>query len=105
MFDLVQPGGLTVAFWVLLAAWAGSEVWLHWRHRLPSGATRRDRGSMLAVVASVWTAVALGFAAAVLLPGAAIVTGRTALFGTGLALMLLGLVVRWSATRPTRAAC
>jgi protein-S-isoprenylcysteine O-methyltransferase Ste14 len=52
---------------------------------------------MILLVASVWTGVLLGFAAALLLPGAGIRTGRGALFGSGLVLMLGGLVLRWYA--------
>lgn len=86
-----------VAFWVLFGAWVAGELWIQGKHRLPPGAQSRDRGSMLVVVASVWTAVALGFAAAAVLPGAAIRTGRDVVFDAALALMLLGLLLRWYA--------
>jgi protein-S-isoprenylcysteine O-methyltransferase len=90
-----MPGA--AAFWTLFAAWVLGELWIQWRRRLPAGAASRDRGSMTLLVAMVWTGVVLGFAAALLLPGAAIRTGREPVFATGLALMLGGLVLRWYA--------
>ena len=86
-----------IAFWTLFAAWVLGELWMQWRRRLPTGAAGGDRGSMVLLVVMVWSGVVLGFAAALLLPGAAIRTGATALFAAGLALMLGGLVLRWYA--------
>jgi protein-S-isoprenylcysteine O-methyltransferase Ste14 len=88
---------MTIAFWTLFAAWVLGELWMQWRRRLPAGAAGSDRGSMALLVGMVWGGVVLGFAAALLLPGAAIRTGAGALFGAGLALMLGGLVLRWYA--------
>jgi protein-S-isoprenylcysteine O-methyltransferase Ste14 len=90
-----MPGA--AAFWALFAAWVLSELWMQWRRRLPAGAASRDRGSMSLLVVLVWTGVLLGFAAAHLLPGAGIRTGRETLFASGLVLMLCGLVLRWYA--------
>jgi protein-S-isoprenylcysteine O-methyltransferase Ste14 len=87
----------TVAFWILFYTWAGSELFIGWRYRLRAGAVRRDRGSMVAVIASVWASVFVGIGSAVLFPGATIRTGRTEVFLGGLALMLLGIVLRWYA--------
>jgi protein-S-isoprenylcysteine O-methyltransferase Ste14 len=88
---------MRIAFWTLFAAWVLAELWMQWRRRLPAGAAGGDRGSMVFLVVMVWSGVVLGFAAALLLPGAAIRTGATALFAAGLALMLGGLVLRWFA--------
>jgi len=88
---------MIVAFWVLFAAWVLGEVWMQWRRRLPAGAADGDRGSMVFLVGMVWGGVVIGFAAALLLPGAAISSGAGALFVAGLALMLAGLVLRWYA--------
>jgi protein-S-isoprenylcysteine O-methyltransferase Ste14 len=88
---------MAVAFWALFAAWVGGELWMQWRHRLPAGAAGGDRGSMAVLIALVWGGVVVGGAAVVLLPGAHIRTGTTAIFAAGLALMLGGLVLRWYA--------
>jgi protein-S-isoprenylcysteine O-methyltransferase Ste14 len=85
------------AFWTLFAAWVLGELWMQWRRRLPAGVASRDGASMGLLVALVWAGVVLGFVAALLLPGAAIRTGRGALFTIGLVLMLGGLVLRWYA--------
>ena len=97
---LVGPGAIAaevVAFWVLFYAWGGSELYIGRRYRLPTGAQPRDEGSRTVLVASVWAGVALGFSCAILLQGAAIRTGPHEIFVLGLALMLLGLVLRWYA--------
>jgi len=89
-----------VAFWVVLYVWIGTEVWLASRkRRLPPGATDRDSGSKWLVIASVWTTVAIGMWVAFLATGAAIQSGRTALFIFGLFLMLAGMALRWYSIR------
>jgi protein-S-isoprenylcysteine O-methyltransferase Ste14 len=95
---LVGPGAIVaeiLAFWALFYAWVGSELYIGWRYRLPRGAEARDRGSRTVLVASVWIGVAAGFGCAILLQGAAIRMGRHPIFVLGLALMLLGLALRW----------
>lgn len=95
---LVGPSAVVaeiVAFWVLLYAWVGGELYVGWRYRLPRGTQARDRGSRTVLVASVWIGVAAGFGSAILLQGAAIRVGRHPIFALGLALMLLGLLLRW----------
>jgi protein-S-isoprenylcysteine O-methyltransferase Ste14 len=96
------PGGGTVAvvvaFWVVFFVWIGAEMWLGYRRgRLPSGATDRDSGSKAWVIGSVWSAVAVGSGLAFAFPGAAIQSGRSAVFVAGLVLMLAGIALRWYA--------
>jgi protein-S-isoprenylcysteine O-methyltransferase Ste14 len=89
-----------VAFWVVLYSWIGTELWLGSRkRRLPLGATDHDSGSKWWVIASVWTSVAIGMWVAFLAPGAAIKSGRSAVFIFGLFLMLAGMALRWYAIR------
>jgi protein-S-isoprenylcysteine O-methyltransferase Ste14 len=86
---------MVVAFWVVFYAWVGAEMWLGYRRRRPpSGATDRDSGSKAWVIGSVWTAVAVGIGLAFAFPGAAITSGRTAVFVAGLVLMLAGIALR-----------
>lgn len=92
-----EPAAGVGAFCALFAAWVLGELWLQRRRRLPPGAASRDRGSMRLLVVLVWTGIALGVAAAALLPGARIRTGPLALFDAGLALMVGGLLLRWYA--------
>ena len=92
-----EPAAGVAAFCALFAAWVLGELWLQRRRRLPPGTASRDRGSMRLLVVLVWTGIALGVAAAALLPGARIRTGPRALFDAGLALMVGGLLLRWYA--------
>jgi len=97
---LVGPGAIVaeiLGFWVLFYAWAAKRAVHRLTVWLPRGAATRDRGSRTVLVASVWTGVAAGFGCAILLQGAAIRMGRHAIFALWLALMLLGLVLRWCA--------
>jgi protein-S-isoprenylcysteine O-methyltransferase Ste14 len=85
-----------VVFWVVFYVWIGAELWLGARRRrLPPGATGHDSGSKWWLIGSVWAGVAIGFWIALLFPGTAIKTGRTAVFIVGLALMLAGMALRW----------
>ncbi len=85
-----------VAFWVVFYVWVGLELWLGYRRRrLPEGATDRDSGSKWRLIASVWGSVALGIGLGFALPGAAIESGRNAVFIAGLVLMIAGLGLRW----------
>ncbi len=70
---------------------------MRWPTAPGDGSASATGGSRIFLVASVWAGVAVGFGCAILLQGAAIRTGRYAIFVLGLALMLLGLVLRWSA--------
>lgn len=89
-----------VAFWVVFYLWIGAELWLgSRRRRLPSGATDHDSGSKWWLIGSIWMSVAIGFWVAFLVPDTAITSGRTALFITGLVLMLAGMALRWYSIR------
>lgn len=60
-------------------------------------ASVQDRGSMSILIGLQWIGLALNFLLAWLLRAAAIPWHRTALFGTGVALILLGVALRWYA--------
>jgi len=60
-------------------------------------ASIQDRGSMGLLIGLQWTGIALNFLLAGLFPAAAITWQRTALFGIGVALILLGVALRWYA--------
>src|ERR1700732_415135 len=88
------------AFWVVFYAWIGTELWLgSRRRRLPAGATDHDAGSKWWLIGSIWASVAIGFWVALLFPGAAIRTGRVALFVVGLILILAGMALRFYSIR------
>jgi protein-S-isoprenylcysteine O-methyltransferase Ste14 len=91
----------TVAgFWVVFYLWIGTELWLGSRRRRPPpGATDHDAGSKWWLIGSIWTSVAIGFSVALLFPGAAITSGRTALFVSGLLLILVGIALRFYSIR------
>jgi protein-S-isoprenylcysteine O-methyltransferase Ste14 len=60
-------------------------------------ASVQDRGSMGILIGLQWVGLALNFALAGLFPAAAITWQRTALFLFGVALILLGVALRWYA--------
>lgn len=61
------------------------------------GAAVSDRGSMGVLIGLQWSGIALNFALGGLLPAAAIPWQRTPLFLVGIALILLGVALRWYA--------
>lgn len=98
-----NPGATTpsvVGFWVLFYLWIGSELWLGYRRRRPrGGAADQDAGSKFWVIATVWASVAIGMGLAFAFPDAAITSGRTVVFATGLVLMIAGMALRWYSIR------
>lgn len=60
-------------------------------------ASVQDRGSMGILIGLQWVGLALNFSLAGLFQAAAISWHRTALFGIGVALILLGVALRWYA--------
>jgi protein-S-isoprenylcysteine O-methyltransferase len=82
---------VAILIWVL-PEWVGSVT-----QRSQAGAARRDRGSKLVLTitvdAGVWGGVLLAYG----LPSAAIPGDRPLVFGIGIALMLLGVGLRWYA--------
>lgn len=85
-------------FLALCALWFASEAWIN-RRRSIDGARRGDAGTLrrlhLTIAASVAVAVGLALAGAWRFPPAA----RPWLHGTGMALMLAGMALRWWAIR------
>ncbi len=61
------------------------------------GASIQDRGSMGILIGLQWVGLALNFLLGGLLPAAAIPWHRTTLFLLGVALLLLGVALRWYA--------
>lgn len=84
-----------VTFWVIFYAWIGAEMWLGYRRRREPGAADRDSSSKWVLIASVWCSTALGIGLAFAFPDAAIKSARTAVFVTGLVLMVSGMALRW----------
>ena len=82
---------VAVLIWVL-PEWVGSFF-----QRREAGAAGRDRGSMLALTIALDAGVGAGILLAVRLPGAAFPGDGRLVFGLGIALMLLGVALRWYA--------
>lgn len=89
-----------LVFWFVFYVWVASEWWLGYRlRRIPNDATNRDAGSKWWLIASVWATVTAGFGLSFGFPETAITTGRTAVFVTGLVLMIGGMALRWYSIR------
>jgi protein-S-isoprenylcysteine O-methyltransferase Ste14 len=86
-----------IAFIVALAVWYVPEriasFWLQ-SARDPT-ARQQDRGSLFVVIGSIGAGLALGFSLATAWPGAAIPWFRPQVTISGVALILLGVALRW----------
>lgn len=89
-------GGL---FWAAVVFWLAAEWVFGVRSRPPAGATLRDRGSRIVVVASVGIGIALAANLAFVVPEAAIAAPRRLVPLAGIALMVGGEVFRLYAIR------
>jgi protein-S-isoprenylcysteine O-methyltransferase Ste14 len=88
-----EPGA-RIAFDALLALWVLLELRVRVRSRLNRQGSRVDRGSLLVVVAFLYTGFAAGFALAARVHAAAIADGRWILFAAGLVLVCVGIGLR-----------
>jgi protein-S-isoprenylcysteine O-methyltransferase Ste14 len=88
-----------VLFWIVFYLWAGSEMYLGWKTRLKAGAVASDANSRWLLVSSIWVGIAIGFASAFAVPGAAFTSGRRTMLYLGIGLMVLGLALRWYSIR------
>lgn len=95
--DSTVPG--VMIFWAVFYLWVGSELFLGWKTRPAAGSVTSDVGSKWLLVGSIWLGVALGFVVAAAMPAAAFTSGRRPLFYFGIALMLLGMALRWYSIR------
>jgi protein-S-isoprenylcysteine O-methyltransferase Ste14 len=83
-------------FWATFALWQLAEMALNVMPRGTSQARRHDRGSLGLVFLSLWMALWIDFASALLLPSAAIPAART-VFWIGIGCVLVGTGLRWYA--------
>jgi protein-S-isoprenylcysteine O-methyltransferase Ste14 len=87
-------------FWIAYAIWTVPEFLGGFRQRSSvTGATAQDRGSYFAVVFSMYAGLFIAFLAAIRVPTATITWQRGTVFALGIALMLLGIALRWWAIR------
>jgi protein-S-isoprenylcysteine O-methyltransferase Ste14 len=89
----------TIAFWVAVAIWTVPEWIGALKQRAGAEATRRDRGSYAVLVVAVCIGFTLALFLSAYVPEAAIPWHRRSLFFIGIALMLLGVALRWYAIR------
>src|SRR5258708_20536811 len=61
------------------------------------GAHTRDRGSIVVVLGSIFAGFTLGTGLAAAVPAAAVTTGRYEIYYAGLAVMAMGMALRFSA--------
>jgi protein-S-isoprenylcysteine O-methyltransferase Ste14 len=84
-------------YWGLIAVWIAGEMVFLVRGLFRTGAQNRDRGSIVVVFGSIFVGFALGSALVAAFPGAMVREGRAAVFAAGLAIMVLGMALRFSA--------
>ena len=95
----LDNAGYFVVFMVAYAIWALPEILGSFTQRSKAGASKRDRGSQVVLLLTLYAGMFAGFWLAFRLQGAAIVWARPLVFGAGIALMLLGVGLRWYAIR------
>jgi protein-S-isoprenylcysteine O-methyltransferase Ste14 len=84
-------------FWVAFASWIVPEA-IAWKVKQSTDSSKaRDQGSLGLIVILWWTGIAADFLLSFLLPQAAILWKRTAVFSAGICLMLAGIALRWYA--------
>jgi protein-S-isoprenylcysteine O-methyltransferase Ste14 len=86
-----------VLFQILSAVWVLGEVAVRVRSLFRTGAEARDRGSFLALLASLLVGLGLGTALAASVPGAAVREGHDAVVYAALTVMAAGLALRFTA--------
>jgi protein-S-isoprenylcysteine O-methyltransferase Ste14 len=84
-------------FWATFALWQGTELVLNTKRRSASPVGRSDRGSFRLLFLSLWMAISLDFACALLLPSAAVASAGRKLFVVGICCVLAGTALRWYA--------
>ena len=95
---LYYDGGLAGALLlVLYGVWIGGEVAMLVRSLFRRGAHTRDRGSIVVVLGSMFAGFTLGTGLAAAVPAAAVTTGRYEIYYAGLAVMAMGMALRFSA--------
>ena len=95
LYDVPQLYG--TIFRVAIAVWALPEFVGSFLLRSAATATKRDRGSYLAVVGGIWIGVLGAFWSATHFPEVGLTSNRYAIFWLGIGLMLAGVAFRWYA--------
>lgn len=88
----------TAAFWGSFIVWMCMEVWVWMRERGVKG-ENRDRGSKIWIVATIWIGIYAAFGLMYGLPAATIHAAALPLFWIGIALIWLGVILRFWAIR------
>jgi protein-S-isoprenylcysteine O-methyltransferase Ste14 len=88
-----------VVFWLVFYVWLSSELFIGWKLRAPGGATTDDAASRFVLIGSIYVGIGVGFALAFAVQAAAFTQFRRPLLGLGLALMLIGMALRWYSIR------
>ncbi|MDQ2886975.1 MAG: isoprenylcysteine carboxylmethyltransferase family protein [Chloroflexota bacterium] len=100
MLPLVYAWNIyALLFWTVYIVWFALEIIGSRAQRVEAGAEKQDRGSMAVLLAGLYIGLFLNFAFAGLLPGATITWKRPVLFFIGVALMVLGIILRQYAIR------
>lgn len=88
-----------VLFWLVFYIWLGSELFIGWKLRAPAGATTHDAASRFVLIGSIYVGIGVGFGLAFAVQSVAFTSWRRPLVGLGLALMLIGMALRWYSIR------
>jgi protein-S-isoprenylcysteine O-methyltransferase len=88
-----------VVFWASFASWFAFEMWIFSRDRRAASGDRADKGSRALIVFTVYVSMGIAFSVPYAFPGARIVLPGAPLFGVAIALIWLGIALRyWAVT-------
>ncbi|MGH3185401.1 MAG: isoprenylcysteine carboxylmethyltransferase family protein, partial [Streptosporangiaceae bacterium] len=96
---IYQHPALQAWFWSSFGVWMCLEFWVWLRERGGTVGENRDRGSKIWVIASVWIGMYAAFGLMYNAPRGEIGHGALLWFGIGIALIFLGVALRWWAIR------
>ncbi len=88
-----------VVFYTAWAIWAVPEFFSSFSQHARDGSVRKDRGSYLVLIFSLYLGMVLAFLLAFRAPAADIRLDQSVFFSLGIALMLAGVALRWYAIR------
>ena len=90
-------GGVTYSavFWMACTVWIAPEIIAAKLKRSPRSSDIRDQGSLKLIALLWWAGITADILLSLLLPSASWVRARTALFITGICLMVTGTAFRW----------
>lgn len=92
---IYHSAALAAWFWISFSGWMCLELWVWLREAGGTAGENRDRGSRLWVIGSIWVGFYGAFALMAAARSGAMHRGAMAWFAAGIALIWIGVALRW----------